>query len=75
MVKPSATEVRVSPLTVVGTMAPRVSVIAGVVVGFDTDPETPLAETTETVVTVPPEPDAERVPSAARVSPVPTVIS
>jgi hypothetical protein len=36
-----------------GVMAPSVKVMAGVVVGVATDPLTPLAETTETVVTDP----------------------
>src|SRR5580704_8365378 len=36
-----------------GVMAPRVSVIAGVVVGLATVPEMPFAVTTETDVTVP----------------------
>ena len=36
-----------------GVIAPSVKVIAGVVVGFATEPETPLAVTTESVVTVP----------------------
>ena len=37
----------------VGVIAPSVNVMAGVVVGFATDPDTPLAVVTETVVTVP----------------------
>ena len=40
--------------TLVGVTAPRVSVIAGVVVGVATEPETPFAVTTLTLVTVPP---------------------
>jgi hypothetical protein len=36
-------------------MSPSVRVIAGVVVGVATVPETPLAVTTETDVTVPPD--------------------
>lgn len=47
-------EVIVSPLTLVGVIAPRVSVIAGVVVAVATEPETPLAVVTDTDVTVPP---------------------
>ena len=39
--------------TVVGVTAPRVKVIAGVVVAFATLPETPLAVVTDTVDTVP----------------------
>jgi hypothetical protein len=46
-------EVMVRPLTVVGVIAPRVKVIAGVVVEVATEPETPFAVTTETSVTVP----------------------
>ena len=45
--------VKVLPLTVVGVIAPRVKVIAGVVVAVATDPETPLAVVTETLVTLP----------------------
>ena len=36
-----------------GVIAPRVKVIAGAVVGLATDPETPLAVVTDTLVTVP----------------------
>lgn len=43
----------VSPFTVVGVIAPNVSVIAGVVVAVATLPETPFAVTTETEVTLP----------------------
>lgn len=39
--------------TELGVIAPSVKVIAGVVVGLLTDPETPFAVTTDTVVTVP----------------------
>ena len=39
--------------TLAGVMAPSVSVIAGVVVGLATEPETPFAVATETVDTVP----------------------
>jgi hypothetical protein len=38
--------------TLVGVIAPRVRDIAGVVVGFATLPDTPLAVVTETLVTV-----------------------
>ena len=48
----------VFPLTVVGVIAPRVSVIAGVVVEVATEPLTPFAVTTETSVTVPEPPEA-----------------
>ncbi len=40
-------------LTVVGVIAPRLNVIAGVVVEVATDPEIPFAVTTDTEVTVP----------------------
>ena len=49
-------------LTDVGVIAPRVRLIAGVVVGFATEPLTPFAVVTETVVTVPPVPVADSVP-------------
>lgn len=39
--------------TEVGTIAPNVKVIAGVVVALATEPDTPLAVVTETEVTVP----------------------
>ena len=39
--------------TELGVIAPKVNEIAGVVVGFATVPETPLAVVTETEVTVP----------------------
>src|SRR6185312_3588489 len=42
-----------TPLVEVGVIAPRVKVIAGVVVAVATVPETPFAVTTETAVTVP----------------------
>jgi len=48
-------------------------VIAGVVVAVATLPAKPLAETTETLVTVPPNPVAVKVP-AERVNPLPMVI-
>ena len=47
------------PLTVpvaateLGVIAPKLNCIAGVVVGFETVPETPLAVVTDTLVTVP----------------------
>jgi hypothetical protein len=52
--------------TLDGVMAPRASVIAGVVLALATDPDTPLAETTLTVVTVPdpPPPELSGVQSA-----------
>ena len=40
-------------VTVVGVIAPRVRVMAGVEVGVATEPETPFAVTTDTLVTVP----------------------
>jgi len=40
-------------VTLVGVMAPKVKVMAGVDAGSATDPDTPLAVTTDTVVTVP----------------------
>jgi hypothetical protein len=46
-------EARVRPLTLVGVIAPRDKVIAGVVVAVATEPEIPLADITETEVTVP----------------------
>ena len=48
--------------------------MAGVVVGFNTVPANPLADTTETDVTVPPNPEALRV-EPVKVSPLPRVIS
>jgi hypothetical protein len=51
--------VTVNPFTVVGVMAPRTKVKAGVVVQVAHEAETPLAVTTEILVTVPdPPPDA-----------------
>ena len=56
---PVLVPLRLEPVTVpeaaidVGVMAPRVRVIAGVVVGVATVPLTPLAVVTETDVTVP----------------------
>ena len=52
----------VTKLTEVGVIAPRVRLIAGVVVGSVTVPLTPLAVVTETEVTVPPVPVADNVP-------------
>jgi hypothetical protein len=50
----------------VGLMAPRESVMAGVVVAVATVPETPFAVTTETEVTVPePPPPPELRPTIA----------
>ena len=62
----------VRPFTEVGVIAPNVSVIAGVVVGLATLPETPLAVTTETVVTVPPDDAAHLMPVASPESAVST---
>ena len=53
MVKPVVAAARVSAFTEVGVIAPKVRVIAGVVVGVATEPETPLAVTTDALVTVP----------------------
>lgn len=53
IVKVPELEEMVKPLTVVGVMAPRIKVMAGVVVAVATVPETPLAVATETEVTVP----------------------
>ena len=53
----------VLPLTVVGVIAPRVSVMAGVVVAVATEPETPFAVTTLTEVTVPLPEGVAQVPS------------
>ena len=44
-----------------GVIAPKVKVIAGVVVAVATVPETPLAVTTETLVTVPDPPPVEAI--------------
>jgi hypothetical protein len=55
---------KVTELTEVGIMAPNASVIAGVVVELATEPDIPLAVTTETDVTVPvppPPPDAPTI--------------
>ena len=53
-----------------GVMAPRVTVMAGVVVGLRTLPLTPAAVVTETEVTVPvpppPPPVVVRLPNASR---------
>jgi hypothetical protein len=48
--------------------------MAGVVVAFATVPAKPLADTTETVVTDPPDPVEVKVP-ADKLNPDPTVIS
>jgi hypothetical protein len=45
-----------TPFVEVGVIAPKDRVIAGVVAGLATVPETPFAVATETVVTVPPPP-------------------
>jgi hypothetical protein len=45
------------PFTDEGVIAPNVKLIAGVVVGFVTVPETPLAAVTETLVTLPATPE------------------
>jgi hypothetical protein len=66
MVKPVPAATRVKPLTEVGVIAPKVRVIAGVVVAVATEPETPLAVTTETEVTVPPPVGIANVPSPRR---------
>jgi hypothetical protein len=50
--------------TLDGVIAPRVNVMAGVVVAFATLPETPLAVVTLTDETVPPPPLATVHPSA-----------
>lgn len=50
---PVVVALRVSPLTEVGTIAPRAKDIAGVVVAVATVPETPPVVVTETEVTVP----------------------
>ena len=55
-VPPAPDEVIAAPApiaTVDGVIASNVSVIAGVVVAVATEPETPLAVVTETLVTVP----------------------
>jgi hypothetical protein len=53
-VNPIAAAVRVRPLTLVGVIAPRVRLMAGVVVGVATVPETPAFGETDTIVTPPP---------------------
>lgn len=53
IVNPVTAAARVNPFTVVGVIAPRVNVIAGVVVEVATEPDTPFAVVTETDVTVP----------------------
>ena len=54
------TPVRGMPFTELGVMSPSVKVKSGVVVGFATTAETPLAVVTETKVTVPDEPEGEK---------------
>jgi len=61
--------------TEVGVMAPRVNVMAGVVVAVATVPLTPLAVVTDAEVTVPPLPDAVKTPPVLKFKPLPTVIS
>ena len=51
---------------VVGVIASRVRVMAGVEVGVATDPDTPLAVVTETLVTVPVPDGIDQVPSPRR---------
>jgi hypothetical protein len=53
MVRVPVEEVIVNPFTLVGVIAPSVREIAGVTVGVATDPDTPLAVVTDTLVTVP----------------------
>ena len=60
-VKPVVVVANVSPLTVEGVIAPKVKVMAGVVVAFATVPDMPLAVVTETLVTVPEPPPASVV--------------
>ena len=60
--------------TEAGVIAPRVKVMVGVVVAVATDPLTPLAVTTDVVVTVPLLPAAVNVPPL-KVRPLPTVIT
>ena len=52
-VNPTVCGASVNPFTDIGVIFPSVSVIAGVVVGLETVPETPFAFTTETELTVP----------------------
>lgn len=49
---------RTTEFTEVGVIAPRVKLMAGVVVALATVPDTPLAVVTETDVTVPVPPEA-----------------
>ena len=56
---------RTTPLTLVGVMPSREREIAGVVVAVATEPETPFAVVTDTLVTVPAPSPSE--PPAARV--------
>lgn len=70
-VDPDAGAVRVTLFTEVGVIAPRVREMAGVVVAFATEPETPFAVVTETVVTLPlPEAPVAPVAPSAPAAPV-----
>jgi hypothetical protein len=62
----------ITELTDVGVIAPRVRLIAGVVVGSLTEPLTPFAVVTDTSVTVPPLPVDESVPPV-KDKPLPTI--
>ena len=68
IVNPTVCEARVKAFTDVGVIAPKVKVIAGVVVDVATEPETPLAVVTDTDVTVP-EPD-----TVAQLAVLPSVV-
>ena len=59
---------KVTPLTVVGVIAPKVIVCAGVVVAVAVVPETPFAVTMEAEVTVPAPGDTLVVPSPLSVT-------
>lgn len=62
---------------VVGVIAPSVRVIAGVVVGVATDPDTPFAVVTEKLVTVPVPADGVGILSVSPTSvaaPLPVVV-
>jgi hypothetical protein len=69
---PVAFATKVKPFTVDGVMLPKDNVISGVVVAFETEPDTPLAVFIETEVTVP-APAADHIkedPSVERYFPV-----
>ena len=68
IVNPTAAASNVRALTLVGVIAPRVSVMSGVVFGVATTPETPLAVATETLVTVPVPPPPPPDPAASRIA-------